>query len=103
MTATVLNSATVLQTFTACTVLASGCGLVTYGLNQTQSFISLDTTAKSISVQSTNVADIATHYFGLVASLVSYPSITLTLPFTVTILSCVVTSLTLNTGAFDPT
>lgn len=76
MAATVLNSVPVFQNFTASTVLASGCGLVTYALNQTASFISLDTTAKSISVQSTNVADIATHYFGLVASLVSYPSIT---------------------------
>lgn len=101
MNATVLFPTPVVQTFNASSVLASGCGSVTYSLNQTLSFLTLNAAAMTLNVLSSNFADVGTQYIGLIASLVDYPSINRTLPFTVTITSCIVTSLTLISGAFD--
>ena len=57
----------------------------------------------TISVSSSNTADSGTHYLGLFVSLVTYPTINQTLPFTVTISTCVVTSIAVATGAFNAT
>ncbi len=103
MNATALDSTPVVQTFTACSVLAAGCGSVTFSLNQTLSFITIDSSAMTISVQSSNVSDANTYSMGLIASLDSYPFINQTLPFLVTISNCVVTNIAVATGALNAT
>ena len=103
MTSTVLSVTPVVQTFTACSVLATSCGSVAYSLNQTLSFLTLNSSAMTISVSSSNTADAGTFYLGLFVSLVTYPTINQTLPFTVTISTCVVTSIVVATGAFNTT
>ena len=75
MTATVNNPTPVVQTFSECSVLATGCGSVTYSLDQVKTFVTLDATTKTISVLSTNTADVATYDMGLVATLASYSNI----------------------------
>jgi hypothetical protein len=54
-----------------------------------------------ISLLSTNLADVGTYNLGLVATLASYTANTFTFPFTVTISPCVVTSVSVVSGAFD--
>ena len=75
------------QTFSASTLnTAVNCGTVTYALNDTLSFVSLS--GQSITVISTNAADVGVHYLGLVATSGTYTTNKQTLPFKVTITAC---------------
>ena len=101
MTGSALASAPTVQTIPSCSVSVTGCGSVTYSLNQTLSFVTLNIAAMTITVQSLSLTDVGTYYLGLIATLASYTTLTETLSFTVSISSCVVTSLTLISGAFN--
>ena len=80
---------------TAFSTVATGCGTIDYVLSpSTNAFISFDPIAMIMTVATSLVADIGTHSLNLVGSLPAYPMITpLSVPFTVTISSCVLTSI----------
>lgn len=106
ITSVLVSPSLAAQTFTASTVTSlTSCGLVSYVLSpSTYSFITLNTALRTLTVVSTSAADVETYFLNLVASLTSYPSVTQTIPFSVTINACVVTSISLTTCAgFDST
>lgn len=81
------------QSITQCTISATiDCGTIAYALDQTYTFLTFDSVAKTLSAISTSAADVGPRSVNLIASLASYPSITLTMPFTVTIDPCQITS-----------
>ena len=83
------------QSITECTVVANiDCGTVSYALDNTYPYVTYDSSAKTLTAISTNVADIGVHNIYLKATLTSYSAVTLSMPFTVTIAGCQITSVT---------
>ena len=70
------------------------CGPMTYSLTPTSGFLSISGT--TISLATTNVADVGPHSMVLTVAMANYPAMTLTKSFTVTI-TCVVQILTFTT------
>ena len=79
---------------------AVACGSVTYGITPSLSFVTLDGTTRSINVVSSSQADADSYSMTLTGKLTNYPSISLALPFQVTINPCVLTSVFLATTSF---
>ena len=76
------------------------CGSVSYSLTPNLSFVTLDGTTRSISVVSSTQADVGTYSMTLSGTLTNYPSVTLSLPFTATVNSCILTSVSVATTSF---
>ena len=83
------------QFITAFSTVATGCGTIDYVLSpSTYAFISFDPITMMMTVATSLVADIGSYSINLVGSLPAYPMITpISVPFTVTISSCAVTSI----------
>ena len=75
------------QTFASSKVtFALPCGPISYSLSPTtKTFVTLDSVAKTITVESVSAADVGTHSMSLIATLDNYPLNTQTMPFVVTI------------------
>jgi len=81
------------QSITVCTVVANiDCGPVNYALDSTYSYLTFDSVTKTLTAISTSAADIGVKNVNLIATLASYSSVTLTMPFTVTITACQITA-----------
>lgn len=106
ITTTVLKSPATAIIFTPSSVTANGvvCGSVTYTLSPTTySFITLDSTTRTITVNPTLSSQISTYPMTVIASLVSYPTAaTQSLNFNVIVNACVVTSLTVASNPWNP-
>ena len=77
------------QSITQCTVATNiNCGSITYALDNTYPFLTFDSVAKNLTAISTDPNDIGNHAVNLIATLASYNSVTLNMPFTVTITAC---------------
>ena len=77
------------QNITQCTVATNiDCGFITYALDNSYSFLTFDSVTKTLTAICTDPNDIGSHAVNLIATLASYNSVTLTMPFTVTITAC---------------
>jgi len=80
------------------TALPNVCGTFTYSLSGSYPFISVDPTTGLISLISTNMMEISSYTITLVTSLTSYPSVTTSTTFSVTLTDpCVSTLIYLPT------
>ena len=82
------------QNIVACTYVTNiDCGAINYSLDNQFNFLTLDTNMLTLSLVSTSSGDVGTYNINLVATLVSYPTITHSIPFSVRITPCVPMSL----------
>ena len=72
-----------------------------YALDSTYSYLTFDSVGNTLTAISTSAADVGVHNVVLIATLVSYPSITLTMPFTVTVNACQITSIVSSMAVWD--
>ena len=75
---------------------------MSYSISPALAFVSLNSILKTISVISSSVTDVGFYSLSLMAKLDAYPLNTQTMPFTMTINPCIVTSVVPSSNAFDP-